>query len=579
MIWFPLAALTTAPAHAGTVRHALVVGANDGGGVLEPLRYAEGDALRMANVLVELGEFDDSLVTVLYRPTQEALRVALARHARIAEEYEDDLFLFYYSGHADGAGLRMGDDRYFFETLQHDLRAIDANVRVGMLDACRSGTITRLKGAAVTSSLFGADGTAAEGEAWLTASAANELAQESETLRGGFFTHYLISGMRGAADTDDGVVALDELYQYTYDRVVEVTGRTGAGTQHPHRDYQLSGAGALQLTDLRNASALLRLRAEDEGQIAVFRLPDKAQLAEFHKDADRQMAIAVPPGKYLVRRRQADATYEATFGLSEGMMVNLDNWGRPVIEFGIARGDDPRLAALVDDSLSYERRLNLGSSPAVAGVASLVLPGSGQFYNRQTFKGIGYFSVSAALMAGAILNPTQEELGSTFWPMLGASLYGASVADAIYNVHRREESRPMTGATVSLSSSYGGELWPVHMGLSADIMLRKGISIGLDRVGYTPGPGRSWDLQLGSRLMVAHDRPRWRPHAMMGAAVRHGRMPFSELTLTRAVFSAGGGVRYYVVPRYFIEAEARWEFAGTHSGTVGSLGMGVHLGR
>ena len=76
--WWALAGL----AQAGVVRHALVIGANDGGGVLEPLRFAESDAERFARVLVELGDFDEQLVTVLYRPTQETLRRALAEAIR-----------------------------------------------------------------------------------------------------------------------------------------------------------------------------------------------------------------------------------------------------------------------------------------------------------------------------------------------------------------------------------------------------------------------------------------------------------------------------------------------------------------
>lgn len=574
-------ALSLAPAaQAGSVRHALVVGANDGGGVLGPLRYAELDAERMAQVLVELGSFDEQSVTVLYRPTQEELRRALAQHASLAESYDDDLFLFYYSGHADGAGLRLGDERYFFETLQHDLRAIDADIRLGVLDACRSGTITRLKGAAVTESLFGVEGSAAEGEAWLTASAADELAQESESLRGGFFTHYLLSGMRGAADTDDGVIGLDELYRYTYDRVVEITGRTGAGTQHPRFQYELSGQGQLGLTDVRNANALLLLRSEDAGQIAVFRLPDKAQLAEFHKDDDRQMAIAVPPGRYLVRRRQDDATYEATFGLNEGGKFQLEDWGHPVIEFGIARGDDPRVTELVADSRTYEEGLNLGASPGVAGAASVVIPGAGQLYNNQLWKGLGYFAVSSSLLAGVIFNPTAEELGDGFWPALGAGIWGASIADAIYNVHRRELTRPQLGATVSLAGAFGGDRWPTHLGLSADVMLRPGVSIGLDRVGYTPGPDGSWDLQGGSRFMLASEGERWRPYALLGLGFRHGRAPGPDTTLvTRSVLSAGGGLRYYVVPRYFLDVDARWEQDGDYAGWSSGVGMGVHLGR
>jgi uncharacterized caspase-like protein len=207
-MWLALAVV----AHAATVRHAVVVGANDGGGVLEPLQYAERDAETVASLLVELGGFDESLVTVLYAPAREDLRVALAKHAAVAAEYDDDLFVFYYSGHADGNGLRLGQDDYWFEMLKHDLRAVDSDVRIGILDACRSGAITRFKGAGVAPSMFAAEGEVAEGEAWLTASSADEVAQESDELRSGFFTHYLLSGMRGAADSGDGVVDLAELH-------------------------------------------------------------------------------------------------------------------------------------------------------------------------------------------------------------------------------------------------------------------------------------------------------------------------------------------------------------------------------
>ena len=48
---------------------------------------------------------------------------------------------------------------------------------------------------------------AGEGVVFLTSSSANEDAHESDTLKGSFFTHYLVSGMLGAADTDAGPVA------------------------------------------------------------------------------------------------------------------------------------------------------------------------------------------------------------------------------------------------------------------------------------------------------------------------------------------------------------------------------------
>ena len=40
-----------------------------------------------------------------------------------------------------------------------------------------------------------------EGRVLISASGANEYAQESDALQGSYFTHYLVTGLRGAADT------------------------------------------------------------------------------------------------------------------------------------------------------------------------------------------------------------------------------------------------------------------------------------------------------------------------------------------------------------------------------------------
>lgn len=549
--------LSASLALAGTVRHALVVGANDGGGVLPPLKYAETDAERMASLLTELGEFDEELVTVLYQPTEAELRAALAHHAAVAEEWDDDLFTFYYSGHADAVGLRLGDERYHFEALKHDLRAIPSTVRLGVLDACRSGTITRLKGAQVAESILGADDAVAEGEAWLTASADDELAQESESLRGGFYTHYLMSGMRGAADlSGDGVVELYELHQYTYDRVVESTGRTGAGSQHPRLTSQLTTGTGVALTDVRRASAQLVLSTGDAGLVAVFRMPDRAELAEFTKTADREMVLAVPPGSYLVRRRFQESTYEARFGLADGGRFRVEEWGRPLLEASTVRGvGDPRVAELITESEEYQDRMNLAQSPVMAGAASLVVPGAGQWYNGEVWKGLAYFGGAATLVGGAVFRPDvlagqPQSVGGSLWPVLGAALWGASVADAVYQVHRREQHPPRLGAQLAFELQDGSDKhpWPRHAGVSADLLLQRNLAIGLDRVGYTWGEA-GWDVSGGSRVTLTSGE-RFRPFASAAIGLRHGTWQEvgQRSTLTRTTFGVGGGFRWYVVP-------------------------------
>ena len=58
---------------------------------------------------------------------------------------------------------------------------------------------------------------------------AGEDAQESDDIKGSFFTHHLVSALRGAADEDmDGRVVLEEAYRYTYNETLRASNRTPA---------------------------------------------------------------------------------------------------------------------------------------------------------------------------------------------------------------------------------------------------------------------------------------------------------------------------------------------------------------
>ncbi len=138
----------SATGYAGEVsRRALVVGANDGGGDLGLLIHAEADAARVAGVLIELGGFEATDVVVLSSPDRATLLASL-HDIRTAPEAEESLFIFYYSGHADGSGLRLGTDLLEWSRLKEGIREVPADVHLGVLDACRAGQITRVKGAA-----------------------------------------------------------------------------------------------------------------------------------------------------------------------------------------------------------------------------------------------------------------------------------------------------------------------------------------------------------------------------------------------------------------------------------------------
>ena len=318
------AAVPSSVQAAEVVRKALIVGANDGGLELSPLQFAEEDAWRMAEVLQELGGFGPDDVTVLLSPSEERVQQELARAAEGLGDSDESLFLFYYSGHADPSGLRLGPDLYPYQALKTDIRAVPANVHLGIVDACRSGALTRIKGASVSAPFLADTPLDAEGEAWLAAAAADEDAQESDRIQGSFFTHYLLSGLRGAADTGDGWVSLNEAYAYAYERTVVRTGGTEAGTQHPTYDFQIQGNGDLRLTEVKRASATVRFPSELAGEILVLRQPEGTPVAEVAKSAGKDMFLALAPGRYLLRRRDEGEFQEVTISLSKGSIHTVD---------------------------------------------------------------------------------------------------------------------------------------------------------------------------------------------------------------------------------------------------------------
>lgn len=65
-------------------------------------------------------------------------------------------------------------------------------------------------------------------------SSADEAAQESDRIGGSFFTHALVSGMRGAADASgDGKITLTEAYRFAFEETLQRTAQTQFGSQHP----------------------------------------------------------------------------------------------------------------------------------------------------------------------------------------------------------------------------------------------------------------------------------------------------------------------------------------------------------
>jgi uncharacterized caspase-like protein len=237
-----LAAVFTSPtalkaAAQTTQKYALVIGANRGSPADGRLKYAVRDATEFADVLTSLGGFYRHNVVLLREPDVNEVRGAFAAlNARIRDEAagQSSILAVYYSGHADALNLHMGRADLPWSELQNLAASSAARVRIVIVDACRSGQATQVKGLSLVPFQPIASESLAEGMAVISSAAAGENAQESDRLEGSFFTHHLLTGLRGVADRDsDGRVTLTEAYAYASERTVASTASTLAGLQHP----------------------------------------------------------------------------------------------------------------------------------------------------------------------------------------------------------------------------------------------------------------------------------------------------------------------------------------------------------
>lgn len=294
-------------ARAETRRVALVVGNNAGDPALKPLRYAESDAAKFARVLTELGGVQHDDLILLEGPGASEVQRALALlTARIAELHRRPelrvVLVFYFSGHSDGTALELGRERLGFGELKRALAASGAEVELAVVDSCQSGGLLSAKGGRAGSAFAVSlsDDTDARGAVFLTSAASSEYALESSEVQGSYFTHHLVSGLRGAADqSGDGRVTLAEAYRYAFDHTVASTAATSVGAQHPNYDYALSGQGELVLTELRDRPiAALELPA-DLSRALVYDLSHDQVVAELGPGAPTR--VTVTPGSYGVR--------------------------------------------------------------------------------------------------------------------------------------------------------------------------------------------------------------------------------------------------------------------------------------
>ncbi|MBN1271780.1 MAG: caspase family protein [Candidatus Aminicenantes bacterium] len=305
-----------------TKRYAIAVGANDGGPNRIKLLYAVSDARSLIDLFQEMGGVLDNDSYILSDPDKKTFFTVLEKVknqvSTARSEYGRVEFLFYYSGHSDDENILIGNEKIPYRDLRTEIHSINADLHIAVLDSCASGAFARIKGGKKKSPFLMDAAYSMKGYAYMTSSSSNESSQESDHLKASFFTHNLIAGMRGAADSNqDGRVTLNEAYQYAFNETLTQTEKTMSGPQHPNYNIQMIGTGDVVMTDIRKSSVVLTIDKNISGRIFIHD-QNNVLVIELNKPQGRPIELGLAEGKYRITTVSEGSIYESRIELRPG---------------------------------------------------------------------------------------------------------------------------------------------------------------------------------------------------------------------------------------------------------------------
>jgi hypothetical protein len=199
------------------------------------LRYTDDDAYRFYAFLKSLegGALPDEQVRVLIDEEATRENVLNSMDEVFSQAGPNDLIIFYFSGHGlNGSFLPIDFDGFNNKIAHEEVAAAfnkcKARFKLCLADACHSGSLIAMRSAEPEPALvqfYSYLAKSVSGTALLMSSKADETSLESAGLRQGVFSHFLIRGLKGEADTNkDKVVTVQELFDFINDKVRDYTG-------------------------------------------------------------------------------------------------------------------------------------------------------------------------------------------------------------------------------------------------------------------------------------------------------------------------------------------------------------------
>lgn len=198
------------------------------------LRYSDDDAYKMFAFLKspDGGSLPDDRIRILIDEDATKQNIKKALKELYQNAGPDDIVLFYFAGHGlKGSFLPIDFDGFNFKLTHEEINEImkesHARLNLCIVDACHSGGLasdynnnpelmmenyySKFEGTNVPSAI-------------LLSSKSEETSLESKGLRQGVFSHFLLRGLKGEADTNkDQMITIKELFDYVALNVKEYT--------------------------------------------------------------------------------------------------------------------------------------------------------------------------------------------------------------------------------------------------------------------------------------------------------------------------------------------------------------------
>lgn len=228
--------------------HALVVGvARYRDPKIPALKLADNDAMAFSEFLKSQKKvFKETHVKLLLNEQATKSEMEKFLYYTLHKVGKQDTVILFFSGHGACDPLRPSDFLFLSYDAEPEylgatavkmsgldfLKGMEAERILIIADACHAGGFSQMKPKATfqVQQQFLNEIRSSSGCAVIASGRGDQLSWEVPNLKNSVFTHTLIEGLKGKADTNhDGIVTLQEAYQYAYNKTREHTG----GHQHP----------------------------------------------------------------------------------------------------------------------------------------------------------------------------------------------------------------------------------------------------------------------------------------------------------------------------------------------------------